>query len=264
MRLCFGLSGGCFYYVRIKPMRKKVFVFTLFSFLAILVALLTPSFCRAQESRYILNTSSGATCTDVCGAQGLQCRGISTGLDINVPNNQYMTRDGATRQCEQVTAPYPRCEFPMDIEGTGECYGRATYWTNCLCREYPPTGTPTTTPVEATPPEGGSSFEEITNPVLRTDLRWLSGGQFFSRILSNALSLGFVIGAIVFVFMFLWGGVQWISAGDDKVALEMAKKRLTNAGIGLIILFCLFAIAGLVEVFFGVNITSFDIGDFSL
>lgn len=82
----------------------------------------------------------------------------------------------------------------------------------------------------------------------------------------NAQSvLSFVINAILIIagliaFLFLlWGGVQWILAGGDKEGTEKARKRITNALIGLAIVFSAYALAYLVNTIFGVNILQFDI-----
>ena len=79
---------------------------------------------------------------------------------------------------------------------------------------------------------------------------------------SHAVSpLGFfVIGTVIFVFTFITGAIQWITSGGDKTALEGARGRISNALIGLVILFASYAIIKLIEAFFGVNILELDIG----
>lgn len=52
-----------------------------------------------------------------------------------------------------------------------------------------------------------------------------------SYIISAVLSL---VGALFFV-MFLWGGFTWLTAGGDGKRVENARKALTNAVIGLLI-----------------------------
>lgn len=91
-----------------------------------------------------------------------------------------------------------------------------------------------------------------------------SGPQFFSNLLPALVTLGFVIGAIVFVFIFLIGGVQWISSGGDKAAVEKAKGKVVAAITGIFILFFLFGFINLVETFFDTSITNFNIGSFQI
>lgn len=51
-----------------------------------------------------------------------------------------------------------------------------------------------------------------------------------------------------------------MTSGGDKVAVENARKRITNAIIGLLILFFIFAFVNLLEAFLGVSILELDIG----
>lgn len=68
-----------------------------------------------------------------------------------------------------------------------------------------------------------------------------------------------VAGVISFFFL-LWGGIQWILAGGDKEGTEKARKRITNALIGLAIVFSAYALLFLLNALFGVDI----IGGFTL
>lgn len=62
--------------------------------------------------------------------------------------------------------------------------------------------------------------------------------KIVNNLVSAALSL---VGALFFV-MFLWGGVTWMTAGGDPKQVEAARKRMTNAVIGLIIVAMSYAI----------------------
>lgn len=97
--------------------------------------------------------------------------------------------------------------------------------------------------------------QNITNPLLDPAIQTSGGGiSFFQGFLPALVNLGFIIGSVVFFFMLLSGGIQWMTSGGDKIAVENARKRLTNALIGLLILFFIFAFVNLLEVFLGVNI----------
>ncbi|MBI3443113.1 hypothetical protein HY008_00375, partial [Candidatus Woesebacteria bacterium] len=92
----------------------------------------------------------------------------------------------------------------------------------------------------------------------------IPSGQFaslgtisFSRLVSAFLTFGLVIAAVVFLFMLIAGGISWITAGGDKIALENARQRVVNALIGIIIVFSIFGIASVVGQFFGVPLLSF-------
>jgi len=93
----------------------------------------------------------------------------------------------------------------------------------------------------------------VYNPALK-DLSDTSGPVFLQNILQLGIRLAFVVGAIVFFFMLLIGGIKWISAGGDKARLEGAQKQITHALIGLAILLSAFAIIKLVGSLFGIDL----------
>jgi hypothetical protein len=97
----------------------------------------------------------------------------------------------------------------------------------------------------------------ITNPVVTT--KATTGLGFFQQLIPNLVTLAFVIGTIIFFFMLIIGAIQWISSGGDKAAVEAARGRITNALIGLILLFSALAVVNLIEAFFHINILSIDI-----
>jgi hypothetical protein len=114
-------------------------------------------------------------------------------------------------------------------------------------------------PGEVTTKEPG-----ITNPVLSNPLRDLlsrdnPGFLFLQLLLHNLIVLIFVIAILVFFFMFIIGGIQWMTSGGDKAATESARGKLTAAIIGLVIVFLVYAILNLIEILFGFDLTRIDI-----
>lgn len=114
--------------------------------------------------------------------------------------------------------------------------------------------------VPGTTGSSSGSGGKITNPALSDNLQSLSGIEYFRRLLPALVTLAFVIGAIVFFFMLLIGGIRWMTSAGDKASLESARGMIVNALVGIVILFSAFAIVGLVELFFGIDILSLDIG----
>lgn len=112
--------------------------------------------------------------------------------------------------------------------------------------------------------------DTITNPVLGPNMQGAisnsgsSPAWFFETFLPKLLILGFIIGALFFFFIMIMGAIQWISSGGDKNALEEAKHKITNAIIGIVILFSVFAILKLIESFFGISILTLDIGSLAI
>lgn len=104
----------------------------------------------------------------------------------------------------------------------------------------------------------------IINPVIGPNIQALSGVEFIERLIRSLISLGFVIGAVIFFFMFITGAIAYMTSGGDKGATEAAKKRITNAFIGITILLSTFAIISLVEYFFGTNLMEFRFGTLNI
>ncbi len=100
---------------------------------------------------------------------------------------------------------------------------------------------------------------QLTNPALGK-LNANTGVSFFQQLIPSLIGLAFVAGSIVFFFMLMFGAIQWITSGGDKASVEAARGRITQALVGIIVLFGVFAIIKLVQDFFGLNILTIDIG----
>jgi len=106
--------------------------------------------------------------------------------------------------------------------------------------------------------------DDIVNPLLSNSLTKLEGAEFFSKLLSTLVAIGIMVGGLIFVVMLVLGAAQWISSGGDKGQMEAARSRITQAVIGLVVLFAVFAIIKLAEAIFGVNILNIDLSGLKL
>lgn len=61
-------------------------------------------------------------------------------------------------------------------------------------------------------------------------------------ILLNVIGLFFAVGGIGVIIYFIWGAVDWVLSGGDKEKIAGARKKMTNAIIGLVLLSLSFAI----------------------
>lgn len=99
----------------------------------------------------------------------------------------------------------------------------------------------------------------IGNPTIQGNLQNLEGAGYFSRLLSTLVTILLIGGGVIFVFMLILGGIQWITAGGDSKAVESATGRIRTALIGIVLLFSAFAVVTLVESIFQVSILSIDV-----
>ena len=74
------------------------------------------------------------------------------------------------------------------------------------------------------------------------------------KLLANALILLFVLAAILAFLFTVIGGIQWITAGGDKIAAQSARDRITAAVVGLIIVVAAFGLTLIITTLFGINI----------
>ncbi|OGD10149.1 hypothetical protein A2397_03845 [Candidatus Amesbacteria bacterium RIFOXYB1_FULL_44_23] len=93
-----------------------------------------------------------------------------------------------------------------------------------------------------------------SNPEFDT-IQNLTPAPFLSTLIN--LLLGFA-GVASFVYL-LWGGIQWITAGGDKDALDKARKKIVAAFIGLAVVFSSYAMLYIVRVLFNVNLIQLDL-----
>lgn len=100
----------------------------------------------------------------------------------------------------------------------------------------------------------------FTNPVIGGDLGGngtggvdaATSGETFVSYFVSLWQAFIIIGAIMVLVYFLWGSVEWITAGADVAIVEKARRRITQAMIGLLVLVSSFIIIEFVSyLFFG-------------
>jgi len=89
------------------------------------------------------------------------------------------------------------------------------------------------------------------------------GDLSISGIVSGAINLLMVVVALVFFFMLVFGGLRWVMSQGDKTNVENARNQITNALIGLAIVFAAWAIMKLIETLFGISIFNLAIPTFT-
>ena len=77
--------------------------------------------------------------------------------------------------------------------------------------------------------------------------------QDLNTIIPGLVQFIFIAAMVIFFILILVAGIQWMTAGGDKEALANAKKRLTSALIGVVIVLSAWAIYGLVKYFFNIE-----------
>ena len=94
--------------------------------------------------------------------------------------------------------------------------------------------------ISLTPPSG-SDFSSLTTMTV-------------PGIVSGAISLAMLAVALIFFFILIMGGLRWVMSEGDQKAVEAARNQITNALIGLAIVFAAFAIMKLIGIVFGIEL----------
>jgi len=75
-------------------------------------------------------------------------------------------------------------------------------------------------------------------------------GATLNKILSTGVTLVMIAAVIICVFFIIIGGFTWIMSGGDKQKLDQARKRITFALIGLVVVFLAFSIINIISSIF--------------
>ena len=81
-----------------------------------------------------------------------------------------------------------------------------------------------------------------------------TAGTTLSKIFTNTFGVMTIIAGLMFILYFILGGISWIAAGGQPDKVENAKKQMTNAVIGLIIVVAAYGIAFIVGNVLGIPI----------
>ena len=90
----------------------------------------------------------------------------------------------------------------------------------------------------------------ITNPLLPESTNSVTS---FSTVISGVITVFLILAVLYFLFFFISGSLVYISSGADDKKVQMAKSQITNAIVGLVIIFLVFAILQLLGTFFGIK-----------
>ncbi|MDP4009907.1 MAG: hypothetical protein Q8P53_02900 [Candidatus Shapirobacteria bacterium] len=75
-------------------------------------------------------------------------------------------------------------------------------------------------------------------------------------IIGGLINLVLIVASLIFFFILVIGGIKWIVSNGDEKSVESARSQITNALIGLAIVFAAWAILKLIGILFGLDLTS--------
>jgi len=80
-----------------------------------------------------------------------------------------------------------------------------------------------------------------------------------NKVFENVVSIALAFAGIVLFIMLIVGGFRYITAGGDPKGIEGAKKTLTYAIAGMVLVALSFLILNFIASFTGAKITNFNI-----
>ncbi len=96
----------------------------------------------------------------------------------------------------------------------------------------------------------------VAQPVTNTE----AASKGVGSMIANVITLIFTFASVAVVLYFMWGAFEWITSGGDKEKVGNARKKMTTAIVGLLLLSLTFAIMGVISQITSVNI----LGDLTL
>jgi hypothetical protein len=78
--------------------------------------------------------------------------------------------------------------------------------------------------------------------------------NYFVEVISRVIGVLTIVAGIYFIFQMFIGSVNWLSAGSDKQGVDNAKKRITNAIIGLLLVVVSYSLIAIVSAFLGIDL----------
>lgn len=80
-------------------------------------------------------------------------------------------------------------------------------------------------------------------------------GLLWSSIIPGVIKILLLVAFVLSFIYLLLGGISWITSGGDREALASAKKKVTYAVLGLVLVLLSFALLGIIGTGFGVGLT---------
>lgn len=104
----------------------------------------------------------------------------------------------------------------------------------------------------------------IENPSITT--RWgrdyskAVRGELFTEIFIHIWQILITVGGLLTLVFFLWGAIEWITAGGDSAKVGKARDRITQAVIGLFLLVTSFVLVEFIgTLLFGGNFSILEL-----
>src|SRR5258708_2671364 len=87
-----------------------------------------------------------------------------------------------------------------------------------------------------------------------TDATGVVAAQYLETFISNAIGALTIIGGLFFIFYFVMGALNWITAGGDTGKITKARDQMIQGVTGMIVIVISYGLMGLVGSFLGLDL----------
>lgn len=78
------------------------------------------------------------------------------------------------------------------------------------------------------------------------DANGVTATNNLEHFVSNMIGLLTILGGLIFVFYFVMGGVNWITAGGEQAKVTKARDQMVEAVIGMVVIVISYGLMGVV------------------
>jgi heme O synthase-like polyprenyltransferase len=95
--------------------------------------------------------------------------------------------------------------------------------------------------------------QQIGNPLAKDQTAVTAPQAFISKVVSNLITLMFIVGILYFIWHFFFAAYHLIGATSDPKKLESARTEFEYSVIGLIAMFSVFVVLKVLGLLFGIQ-----------
>jgi len=95
---------------------------------------------------------------------------------------------------------------------------------------------------------------DVTNPGLKPGVGTEETG--LEDLISRFIGAATIVAGLALVTLFIFGAIKWSTASGDKAQLDEAKKTITNAVIGLVLVVTAMIFVSIIQKILGVDLIS--------
>lgn len=101
-------------------------------------------------------------------------------------------------------------------------------------------------------------YADITNKALQGSNQPQGAEENFASRIAILWRTAIILGGLAFLLYFIWGGIEWITAGGDQEKIKTAQNKLTQGIIGLAILAASYVIIKFIGQAIGIDILNIN------